>query len=62
MSAAFESGMGDRVAELRLRRGMTQEQLAERAGLSVDVVRKLEQGRRKTARLSSKTVWAEVAR
>ncbi|MER8000707.1 helix-turn-helix transcriptional regulator [Streptomyces sp. NPDC095613] len=53
MSAAFESGMGDRVAELRLRRGMTQEQLAERAGLSVDVVRKLEQGRRKTARLSS---------
>ncbi|MEV7088750.1 helix-turn-helix domain-containing protein [Streptomyces sp. NPDC093085] len=45
--------MGDRIAELRFRRGMTQEQLAERAGLSVDVVRKLEQGRRQTARLSS---------
>ncbi|MGW6458523.1 helix-turn-helix domain-containing protein [Streptomyces sp. NPDC055078] len=45
--------MGDRLAELRLRRGLTQEQLAERAELSVDVVRKLEQGRRKTARLSS---------
>jgi transcriptional regulator with XRE-family HTH domain len=50
---SIESGMGDRVAELRLRRNMTQEQLAERADLSVDVVRKLEQGRRKTARLSS---------
>ncbi|MGW4201263.1 helix-turn-helix domain-containing protein [Streptomyces sp. NPDC004726] len=50
---AIESGMGDRLAELRLRRGMTQEYLAERANLSVDVVRKLEQGRRKTARLSS---------
>lgn len=50
---SFESGMGDRLAELRLRRGLTQEQLAERAGLSIDVVRKLEQGRRRTARLSS---------
>ncbi|MER7046913.1 helix-turn-helix domain-containing protein [Streptomyces jumonjinensis] len=49
----FESSLGDRLAELRHRRGMTQEQLAERADLSVDVVRKLEQGRRKTARLSS---------
>ncbi|WP_242441166.1 helix-turn-helix domain-containing protein [Streptomyces sp. CB02923] len=45
--------MGDRLARLRLRRGLTQEQLAEAAHLSVDVVRKLEQGRRKTARLSS---------
>ncbi|MFI6702573.1 helix-turn-helix domain-containing protein [Streptomyces sp. NPDC050509] len=52
MSSA-SSSMGDRLAELRLRRNMTQEQLAERAGLSIDVVRKLEQGRRKTARLSS---------
>ncbi|MET7359668.1 helix-turn-helix transcriptional regulator [Streptomyces sp. NPDC005562] len=45
--------MGDRVAELRYRRGLTQEQLAERADVSVDVVRKLEQGRRKTARLTT---------
>ncbi|WP_238783115.1 helix-turn-helix domain-containing protein [Streptomyces monomycini] len=45
--------MGDRLARLRLRRGLTQEQLAEAARLSVDVVRKLEQGRRRTARLSS---------
>ncbi|MFF3749877.1 helix-turn-helix domain-containing protein [Streptomyces sp. NPDC002018] len=53
MSSTAESGMGDRLAELRLRRNMTQEQLSEHAGLSVDVIRKLEQGRRKTARLSS---------
>ncbi|MEU7187833.1 helix-turn-helix transcriptional regulator [Streptomyces sp. NPDC045470] len=53
MSAAYEAGMGDRLARLRLRRGLTQEQLAEAARLSVDVVRKLEQGRRRTARLSS---------
>ncbi|MET4926376.1 helix-turn-helix transcriptional regulator [Streptomyces sp. PSRA5] len=45
--------MGDRLAELRLRRKLTQEQLAERAGLSVDVIRKLEQGRRNSPRLSS---------
>lgn len=45
--------MGDRVAQLRLRRGMTQEQLAEAAGVSVDVVRKLEQGRRTSPRLGT---------
>lgn len=49
----FESGMGDRIAELRLRRVLTQEQLADRAGLSVDVVRKLEQGQRRSARLAT---------
>ncbi|MFF1378626.1 helix-turn-helix domain-containing protein [Streptomyces sp. NPDC058308] len=45
--------MGDRIAELRYRRSLTQEELAERAEVSVDVVRKLEQGRRKTARLTT---------
>jgi transcriptional regulator with XRE-family HTH domain len=45
--------MGDRIAELRLRRDLTQEQLAGRAGLSVDVVRKLEQGQRRSARLAT---------
>ncbi|QKW08183.1 helix-turn-helix transcriptional regulator [Streptomyces sp. NA04227] len=48
-----ETGIGDRIARLRLRRKLTQEQLAERAGLSVDIVRKLEQGRRQTARLAT---------
>ncbi|MFK0292964.1 helix-turn-helix domain-containing protein [Streptomyces sp. NPDC090442] len=48
-----EPGIGDRIARLRARRRLTQEGLAERAGLSVDVVRKLEQGARRTARLST---------
>ncbi|UGY95150.1 helix-turn-helix domain-containing protein [Streptomyces gobiensis] len=48
-----EHSIGDRIARLRSRRGLTQERLAERAAISVDVVRKLEQGRRQTARLST---------
>jgi transcriptional regulator with XRE-family HTH domain len=40
-AAAFP---GDRLKETRLRRGLTQEALAERAGLSVGVVKKLERG------------------
>ncbi|TYB44203.1 helix-turn-helix domain-containing protein [Actinomadura chibensis] len=39
-----ESSISDRVRELRRRRGMTQEELAERAGLSLAVIKKLEQG------------------
>lgn len=46
-------GLGERVARLRRRRGMTQEELAERAGVSVELVRKLEQGRRRSVRLGS---------
>ncbi|MFD4119146.1 helix-turn-helix domain-containing protein [Streptomyces niveus] len=45
--------IGDRIAELRLRRKLTQEELAERADISVDVIRKLEQGRRTSARLTT---------
>lgn len=48
-----EATIGDRVAELRVRRRLTQEQLAERADVSVDVVRKLEQRKRQSARLST---------
>jgi transcriptional regulator with XRE-family HTH domain len=55
----------DRIRELRRRRGMTQEELAEQAGLSLAVVKKIEQGgsaRMETyhqlARaLGVKTVW-----
>ena len=53
MSTVFETGIGERIAQLRLRRSMTQEQLAEAASVSVDVVRKLEQGRRASARLAT---------
>lgn len=39
-----DASISDRVRELRRRRGMTQEELAERAGLSLAVIKKLEQG------------------
>lgn len=50
--------IGNRVAELRRRRGMTQEGLAEAAGLAVGVVRKVEQGG--TARMESYHVIARA--
>ncbi|MCU4747743.1 MULTISPECIES: helix-turn-helix domain-containing protein [Streptomyces] len=43
--------LGDRLARLRRMADLTQERLAERAGVSVDVVRKLEQRRKHSARL-----------
>ncbi|KIZ13566.1 XRE family transcriptional regulator [Streptomyces natalensis ATCC 27448] len=55
-----ESGIGDRIARLRRRRDLTQERLAERAGLSVDIVRKLEQGVRRTARLATLNALARA--
>ncbi|GAB3977712.1 hypothetical protein GCM10029978_068230 [Actinoallomurus acanthiterrae] len=39
-----ESTIADRIRELRRRRGMSQEELAEASGLSVAVIRKIEQG------------------
>ncbi|NGO69305.1 helix-turn-helix domain-containing protein [Streptomyces boncukensis] len=46
--------IGARIAKLRDFRGqMTQERLAELAGVSVDTIRKLEQGRRSTARIGT---------
>ncbi|GAA1501177.1 helix-turn-helix transcriptional regulator [Streptomyces synnematoformans] len=46
--------IGDRIRTLReFRGGVSQEQLAERAGVHVDTVRKLEQGVRATARIDT---------
>jgi transcriptional regulator with XRE-family HTH domain len=45
--------IGDRLRRLRGERGLTQEALAERSGLSLDLIKKLEQGRRQTARLTT---------
>lgn len=45
--------LGERLAQLRRRRGMTQEALAERSGVSVSVIRKLERGERDSAGLST---------
>jgi transcriptional regulator with XRE-family HTH domain len=38
-----EKELGARVKAMRLRRGLTQEELAERSGLAADTVRRLEQ-------------------
>jgi transcriptional regulator with XRE-family HTH domain len=43
--------LGGRLGEIRRQRGLTQEQLAERAGVSVSTVRKLEQRDRESASL-----------
>ena len=51
--------LGDRLAQLRRNRGMTQEELAERAGVSVDVIRKLEQHRKDSIRLETLRKLAE---
>ncbi|MBT2399564.1 helix-turn-helix transcriptional regulator [Streptomyces sp. ISL-100] len=45
--------IGDRIRSLREFRDVTQEQLAQRAGVSVDTVRKLEQGIRQSARINT---------
>lgn len=45
--------LGERIAQLRRRRGMTQEALAERSGVSISVIRKLERGERDSAGLST---------
>jgi transcriptional regulator with XRE-family HTH domain len=55
-----EPGIGERIARLRRRRKLTQEGLAERAGLCADTVRKLEQGVRRTARLSTLNALARA--
>ncbi|MEU9112258.1 helix-turn-helix transcriptional regulator [Streptomyces sp. NPDC048483] len=43
--------LGDRVGRLRRLADLTQEELSERSGVSVDVIRKLEQHRKHSARL-----------
>jgi transcriptional regulator with XRE-family HTH domain len=49
--AGGETHLGDRIAKLRRMAGLTQEQAADRSGVSVDVIRKLEQHRKHSARL-----------
>jgi transcriptional regulator with XRE-family HTH domain len=50
-----ELSLGERIKRVRNRRQMTQEQLAEKAEVSVDLIRKLEQEVRRTASMSSLT-------
>jgi transcriptional regulator with XRE-family HTH domain len=52
--------IGERLRTLRGERGLSQAELAERADVSVDLVRKLEQGVRQSARLTSLTRLAQA--
>ena len=51
--AGRDRRLGERLAQLRRRRGITQEALAERSDVSVSVIRKLERGERDSAGLST---------
>ncbi|MGJ6961158.1 helix-turn-helix domain-containing protein [Streptosporangium sp. G11] len=50
--------IGQRLAVARRYTGLTQEALAERAGVNVDTIRKLEQGQRQSARVSTANALA----
>jgi transcriptional regulator with XRE-family HTH domain len=45
--------LGDRVRDVRKRRGLSQRELAEASGLSISLIRKLEQSERQDARLET---------
>ncbi|MFD4785613.1 helix-turn-helix domain-containing protein [Streptomyces sp. NPDC058459] len=47
------ANLGDRLRDVRKRRGMTQRELAHESGVSVSLIRKLEQGERQDARLET---------
>jgi transcriptional regulator with XRE-family HTH domain len=55
-----DATIGDRLRRLRTERGLTQDALAERASLSVDIIKKLEQGQRSTARVTTLTALADA--
>lgn len=46
MDETRASSVGDRVADARKERGLSQQQLADRANVSVSLLRKVEQGSR----------------
>lgn len=52
--------VGTRLAQIRRRRSMTQEELADRSGISADVIRRLEQGRRSGAQLRTLSALARA--
>lgn len=54
--------IGDNIGQRRRQLGLTQEQLAETAGLSVETVRKLEQNERTSARMSTLNQLARALR
>jgi transcriptional regulator with XRE-family HTH domain len=58
--AKYAVPIGEQLRERRDERGLTQEALAERAGVSVDLIKKLEQGRRESARLTTLVALADA--
>ncbi|GAA1822627.1 helix-turn-helix transcriptional regulator [Planosporangium flavigriseum] len=52
--------IGDRLRNLRTERALTQEGLAERSSVSVDLIKKLEQGKRESARLTTLAALANA--
>ncbi|ATI18834.1 DNA binding protein [Streptomyces phage Diane] len=52
--------LGERIREVRKRRGLTQRQLAELSGVSLSLVRKLEQGERSDTRLETARALAHT--
>jgi transcriptional regulator with XRE-family HTH domain len=59
-SHEVDETIGYQLRRLRRRRGLTQEELADRANVSRDLVAKLEQGRRHTARITSLASFARA--
>lgn len=47
------SGLGERLQSVRKRRGLTQPELAEASGVSLSLIRKIEQGERENARIDT---------
>src|ERR687886_804407 len=60
MVAVESSAFGDVLRQLRLEAGLTQEELAERAGLSTRGLSDLERGLRRTPRLGTVRLLAEA--
>ena len=48
-----DSTLGDRLASIRRRRGLTQRELASRSGVSYSLIRQVERGERETTRLET---------
>ncbi|MGP2442554.1 helix-turn-helix transcriptional regulator [Streptomyces sp. JW3] len=56
----MSANLGERLREIRKRRGLTQRQLADLSGVSVSLVRKLEQGERTDTRLETARALAHT--
>ena len=58
----MSANIGKRLQEVRKRRGMTQRQLASESGVSLSLIRKLEQGERADTRLETARQLAQTLR